>query len=184
MKIKIILTALAPLIIFGVVAFFLWMGLHRNPRILPSPLINKPIPTFSAESLRDAKQLLTEKDFKGKVTIVNVFATWCIACHSEHPLWMEVKRDLPEVQFIGLNYKDDRVAVKRWLAEYGDPYDQIIFDPHGETGINFGVYGTPETFIVDKQGVVRYKQIGAVSPTIWNKQLLPEVKKWQNEISS
>lgn len=186
MKMKSVIPMFAPLIIFGVVVFFLWMGLHHNPRLLPSPLINKTIPQFSAENLQHPAQMINEKDFKGKVSIVNVFATWCIACHTEHPVWMEIKKTMPprspaKIQIVGLNYKDNRKTAQQWLAEYGDPYDQILFDPHGEIGINFGVYGTPETFIVDKQGIIRFKQIGAISPRVWKEKLLPEIQKWQNE---
>ncbi len=92
MKMRSVISMFAPLVIFGVVVFFLWMGLHHNPRLVPSPLINKPIPEFSAENLQHPQQMISEKDFKGKVSIVNVFATWCIACHTEHPLWMEIKK--------------------------------------------------------------------------------------------
>lgn len=168
-----------PLAIFVGILFFLWMGLQRDPRMIPSPLHNKPAPAFQATSLWDAGKIITERDFQGHVTVLNVFASWCVACSAEHTVWMEARHDVQNtgVQFIGLNYKDDREKALQWLKQYGDPYDQVVSDSSGNIGIDYGVYGTPETFIIDKKGIIRYKFIGAVSPGDWRKILLPEIEK-------
>ena len=174
-----VLILILPLVIFIGIAVFLWSGLHHNPRVIPSPLLNKSAPVFHAPSLQNSQQMLSEQNFQGHVTILNVFATWCISCQAEHSVWMEARRDLQNTQIIGLNYKDQREKALTWLTQSGDPYDQVIADPHGDVGIDFGVYGTPETFIIDRHGIIRYKFIGAVSPTDWRQTILPEVNKWQ-----
>jgi cytochrome c biogenesis protein CcmG, thiol:disulfide interchange protein DsbE len=171
------LTRALPLLIFIVLVFFLWIGLYHNPREIPSPLINKPTPEFRVFSLLQPKQHVTQEIFVGQVTILNVFATWCVACQAEHSVLME-GRDLKGVQIIGLDYKDNHYKAISWLSRYGNPYNQVIDDPTGSVGINFGVYGTPETFIIDRRGIIRYKFIGAVSPADWKSKLLPEIKKW------
>lgn len=172
------LNLLLPLVIFLTILIFLWVGLYRNPRIIPSPLLNKPIPEFQAKTIPETARLLTNQNFIGKVTILNVFATWCTACQAEHSVWIESRHDLKNAQIIGLSYKDSSFKVMNWLKQYGNPYDQIIDDPQGQIGINLGVYGTPETFIIDRQGIIRYKFIGAVSSADWETTLLPEVQKY------
>lgn len=172
---------LTPILIFIVIGYFLWVGLYTNPRAIPSPLQNKPAPAFNGQSLQNPQQIMTAAVFQGHVTILNVFATWCVACRAEHSVWIEARHDLQQTKIIGLNLKDQRDKVLEWLNRYGNPYDQIIFDPSGDIAINFGVYGTPETFIIDKHGIIRYKFIGAVSPTDWEKTLFPEIKKWQKQ---
>lgn len=167
-----------PLIIFMGVAGLLWKGLYQDPRAIPSPLINKPVPEFQAPNLINPKLTFSSKDFKGKVTLLNVFASWCIACSAEHSVWMEARQDLGQAQIVGLNYKDPADKALAWLKQYGNPYQNVIADPQGNIAINFGVYGTPETFLIDKQGIIRYKFIGAVSPKDWQEVLLPQVKKW------
>jgi len=169
---------LLPFLIFVIIAYFSWLGLHNDVRLLPSPLINHSMPTFQAQSLLKPKELISEKNFLGKVTVLNVFATWCIACHAEHTVWLEAREDLPNVQLFGLNYKDQNAKTQKWLKQYGNPYEKILVDTAGSIGINLGVYGTPETFIIDRHGIIRYKYVGAVSPTVWKTILLPEVKKW------
>jgi len=173
-------TLVLPLVIFIVIAAFLWVGLYRDPRVIPSPMIGKPAPAFRAPDLENQRQWLTERDFQGQVTILNVFATWCIACQAENGVLVEGRRDLQQAQIIGLNYKDDRQKALAWLQHYGNPYHRIIDNPQGDIGVNFGVYGTPETFIIDKHGIIRYKFIGAVSPADWDNTLLPEIRKWEN----
>ncbi len=173
-----------PFLIFLLIIFFSWYGLHRDPRSIPSPLLNKFVPKFQAKTLQNPHELITEKNFIGHVTILNVFATWCIACHAEHSIWIEAWHDLQRTKIFGLNYKDEREKSQQWLKQYGNPYEKIIDDPNGIIGINFGVYGTPETFIIDSQGIIRFKYIGPVSPTIWNTILLPEVKKWEKITTS
>lgn len=169
-----------PLAIFIGILFFLWKGLYHDPRVIPSPLLNKLIPAFSAPTLQNPQRLITERDFAGRVTILNVFASWCVACEAEHSVWIEGRQELqPQTQIIGLNYKDERQKALAWLDHYGNPYNQVIYDPQGIIGIDFGVYGTPETFIIDKQGIIRYKFIGAVSPADWKQTILPEIRKWE-----
>lgn len=168
-----------PLIIFIGMFVLLWKGLYQDPRAIPSPLINKVVPEFHAASLLNPEQTLTPPIFKGKVTLLNVFASWCIACAAEHSVWIEAKQDLGQAQIVGLNYKDQPAKALAWLKEYGNPYQNVIADPQGDIAINFGVYGTPETFLIDKQGVIRYKFIGAVSPKDWRQVLLPQIKKWE-----
>lgn len=163
-----------------VVVLVLWAGLHRDAREIPSPLLGKPAPIFSAPDLKQPKQLLTEENFKGHVTILNLFAAECVACQAEHSVWIEARHDLGDTKMMGLNYKGERQKTLAWLNQYGDPYDQIIDDPQGNIGINWGVYGTPETLIIDKQGIVRYKFVGAVSPSDWKENLLPKIKQWES----
>jgi cytochrome c biogenesis protein CcmG/thiol:disulfide interchange protein DsbE len=168
-----------PLLLFIGLVLLLWRGLYRDPRSIPSPFINKPSPEFHAESLLDPSATLSQQNFKGQVTLLNVFATWCVACQAEHSVWMEARQDLNHAQIIGLNYKDQRDKALSWLKDYGNPYQQIISDPYGNIAIDFGVYGTPETILIDKQGIIRYKFIGAVSLNDWKQVLAPQVKKWE-----
>jgi cytochrome c biogenesis protein CcmG, thiol:disulfide interchange protein DsbE len=171
------LILISPLAIFIGISFLLWMGLQRNPREIPSPLLNKPVPAFSAPSLQNPQRLLTQRNLQGQITLLNVFATWCVSCQAEHVLWMEIRDQLPSVKIIGLDYKDERKKALNWLQQYGNPYDEIIDDPKGDLGINWGVYGTPETFIVDKEGIIRYKYIGALSAKDWRQVILREINK-------
>lgn len=180
MKHKQLFTLVLPLAIFIGVMFFLWVGLHHNPREIPSPLIDKPVPEFRAETLANPQQMLTQQMFQGHVTVLNVFASWCSSCLAEHMILMEAFADLnKQTQVIGLDFKDDRDKALTMLDEYGDPYHQVIFDPQGTIGINFGVYGTPETFIIDKQGIIRYKFIGAINAAAWKNTLVPKIKQWE-----
>lgn len=169
-----------PLLIFIVLILFLWQGLHGHPHQVPSPLINAPIPQFQMPSLNSRDTVITNKIFKGHVSLFNVFATWCMSCQLEHPVLMDIANS-HRVMIVGLNYKDSRPLSKRWLHHYGNPYKKIIFDAQGQLGINLGVYGTPETYIVDKHGIVRYKYIGPVSQKIWHTVLLPQINKLKKE---
>ncbi len=177
-----ILKAFIPLLVFIIIAIFLWQGLKRNPHRIPSPFINKELPEFAAPSLYQPNQMITHQAFIGHVSLLNVFATWCIACHAEHPTLMDV-HNKKTVPIYGLDYKDQRPAAKKWLAKYGDPYKKVLFDSNGKVGLDVGVYGTPETFVIDKKGVIRYKYIGPMSPTAWREKVLPIVKKLQQEAS-
>ena len=165
-----------PLFIFILIALFLWQGLKRNPHKIPSPFIGKPVPKFKASTLSNPEQQISNRDLKGHVSLLNVFATWCLSCRAEHPVLMDIK-DSHRVNIYGLNYKDNRGAAIKWLAKYGNPYTKVIFDPKGTIGINLGVYGTPETFVIDQKGIIRYKYIGPISPNEWHDKILPEVKK-------
>lgn len=167
---------LAPLFAFLALAGLLFKGLSLDPRKVPSPLIDKPAPTFSLTRLKQPEVTLGSADLKGKVTLFNVWATWCVACRSEHPVLMQLAES-GKVAIYGLNYKDDRAEAKRWLLRYGDPYLANAFDNDGRVGIDWGVYGTPETFIVDQQGIIRHKHIGPLTQEVVRDEILPLVEK-------
>lgn len=170
---------LLPLLAFLALAALLFKGLGIDPKKVPSPLINKPAPAFSLPALKLPEQIVSNDDFKGQVTLFNVWATWCVACRHEHPLLMQLyKQGIP---IYGLNYKDKRPAAKQWLQRFGDPYLVNAFDAEGRVGIDWGVYGTPETFVIDKQGVIRYKHIGPLSPDAIENKILPLVRQLRKE---
>jgi len=167
---------LTPLIIFGVLAGLLFWGLGQDPREVPSPLIGKPIPTFTLPSL-DARELqVSDADLKGRVSLVNVWASWCASCRAEHGMLMALA-DEPDFQIVGLNWKDDRADALAVLMATGNPYDRVGYDPDNKVGLNFGVYGAPETFVIDREGVIRYKHIGPIDRRVWDETLQPLVAK-------
>jgi cytochrome c biogenesis protein CcmG/thiol:disulfide interchange protein DsbE len=169
---------LIPLGIFIVLLLFLAVGLRLDPRKVPSPLIDKPAPAFTLPRLDDPQQRVSEKDMLGKVWLLNVWASWCVSCREEHPVLVELsKRNL--VPIYGLNYKDERKDALAWLGQFGNPYRISIMDSDGRVGIDYGVYGVPETYVIDKQGVIRYKQIGPVTPEVLDAKILPLVRKLQ-----
>jgi cytochrome c biogenesis protein CcmG/thiol:disulfide interchange protein DsbE len=165
-----------PLAIFVVLCGFFAVGLTLKPREIPSPLINKPAPAFSLPTLDAPDQKLGAADLRGKVWILNVWASWCVACQVEHPLLVEFSR-AGIVPLYGLNYKDKRDAAQGWLQKYGNPYTRSLSDTDGLVGIDFGVYGVPETFVIDKEGVIRFKQIGPVTPEVLRDTIVPLVRK-------
>lgn len=165
-----------PLGIFVVIAAFLAIGLFLDPREVPSPLINKPAPAFSLPQLHQPGQTFSRDDMKGKVWLLNVWASWCVACREEHPVLVELAKS-GVVPIIGLNYKDERRDGLRWLAQYGDPYRLSAYDYDGRIGIDYGVYGVPETYLIDKNGIIRYKRIGVVTPEILRDKILPLVRE-------
>lgn len=167
---------LIPFAIFAVLVGFLAAGLGLNPREVPSPLINKPAPAFKLPTLDDPSQSLSAQDLRGKVWILNVWASWCVACRIEHPLLVEYSRKAA-VPIYGLNYKDKRDDAQRWLVNFGNPYTRSLMDTEGLVGIDFGVYGVPETFVIDKEGVIRFKQIGPLTPEVLRDDILPLLKK-------
>jgi cytochrome c biogenesis protein CcmG/thiol:disulfide interchange protein DsbE len=167
---------LMPLAVFLALAGLLYKGLSLDPRKVPSPLIDKPAPAFSLTRLNDPQAILGSEDLKGKVSLFNVWATWCVACRSEHPVLMQLAES-GRVAIYGLNYKDDREKAKSWLVRYGDPYIANAFDSDGRVGIDWGVYGTPETFIVDQQGIIRHKHIGPLTVDVLRNEILPLVEK-------
>ncbi|HEX7811079.1 MAG TPA: DsbE family thiol:disulfide interchange protein [Burkholderiales bacterium] len=169
---------LLPFGIFLVLAVFLAIGLNLNPREVPSPLIDKPAPAFQLPQLHEAGRTLAPQDMKGKVWVFNVWASWCVACLEEHPLLVELSK-LNLVPIVGLNYKDNRADALQWLQKRGDPYTLSAQDADGRVGIDYGVYGVPETYVIDKEGVIRYKRIGPVTPKILDEQILPLVKRLQ-----
>jgi cytochrome c biogenesis protein CcmG/thiol:disulfide interchange protein DsbE len=165
-----------PLALFLVLAGFLAYGLRLDPREVPSPLIDKPAPAFSASLLNKPEQRVTPQDMKGKVWLLNVWASWCVACREEHPVLVEFSRR-GVVPIYGLNYKDQRNAGLGWLQRWGNPYTDSLFDPEGRIGIDYGVYGVPETFVIDREGVIRYKHIGALTPEVLRDKIEPLVRR-------
>jgi cytochrome c biogenesis protein CcmG/thiol:disulfide interchange protein DsbE len=164
-----------PLIIFIAIALFFWQGLKSDPHEIPSVLVGKPLPEFSAEALM-SDEVMTQDIFKGQVSLLNVWATWCPTCYAEHSVLQEIA-DSNDITIFGLDYKDDKHKATKWLNINGNPYNAIIYDPQGVLAMQLGVYGTPETFVIDKQGIIRYKHIGAVSPSVWQDKLHPMVKR-------
>jgi len=164
-----------PLALFVVLVAFLAVGLQLNPREVPSPLIGKPAPGFALTRLDDADKTIRRDDMLGKVWILNVWASWCAACRDEHPHLVAFAKT-KSVPLLGLNYKDTRRDGLAWLLRFGDPYDASLFDADGRVGIDFGVYGVPETFVIDKQGTIRFKQIGPVTPEIIQTRIVPLLK--------
>ena len=167
---------LIPLAIFLALAGFLFKGLFLNPREVPSPLINKPAPQFTLEQLAEPGKTFGAADMKGQVWLLNVWASWCVACRQEHPLLVELSKR-KSVPIVGLNYKDKPDAASGWLAQFGNPYDLSVKDSDGRVGIDYGVYGVPETFLIDKAGVIRYKQIGPITEEVWTGKLLPMIEE-------
>ena len=165
---------LLPLGVFAALVMLLAAGLTLNPREVPSPLIGKPAPHFELPLLAAPDKTFSQKDLLGKVWILNVWASWCAACRDEHPVLSDLANSRI-VPVYGLNYKDKRDEAIAWLKRYGDPYDASIFDADGRVGIDYGVYGVPETYVIDKQGVIRYKRIGPVTPAILKEKIVPLV---------
>jgi cytochrome c biogenesis protein CcmG/thiol:disulfide interchange protein DsbE len=187
---------LIPLALFAVLVLFLGVGLKRDPHEIPSPLINKPAPAFELQTL-EGKEPFSPAQYKGKVWVLNVWATWCVSCRAEHPVLVAFA-DQIGVPIVGLSYKeiqpqDDpekkmpldaqlKLARSRggvWLERHGNPYTLSVLDLDGRVGIDYGVYGVPETYIIDKEGIIRYKQIGPVTPQILSETMIPIIKNLQ-----
>ena len=167
--------ALVPMALFAGIVAFLAVGLGLNPREVPSPLIGKPAPAFALPRLDDASQTVRREDLLGQVWMLNVWASWCAPCREEHPLVIDIaRRQL--VPVYGLNYKDTAPAAKAWLAGLGNPYRATLVDADGRAGIDFGVYGVPETFIIDRQGIVRLKHTGPLTPDVVRERIEPLLK--------
>ncbi len=171
---------IVPFLLFVILAVFLALGLRLNPRDIPSPLIGKPAPVFSLPLLSDPGRQLTAADMKGKVWLLNVWASWCVSCRSEHPVLNQLVKMNP-TPLVGLNYKDEPQAAVQWLAQLGNPYHASVMDVEGRTGIDYGVYGVPETFVIDKQGIIRYKHTGPVTMEDVEQRLLPMIAQLQAE---
>lgn len=169
--------ALLPIAIFLALVVLLALGLTLNPREVPSPLIGKPVPTFDLPPVEGRTLGLSSADLgKGEVSLVNVFASWCVACREEHPVLMDLKaRGLVPIH--GLNYKDQSDDAARWLAEWGDPYTRAGADVDGRVGIDWGVYGVPETFVIGPDGRIAYKHIGPLTPEFVSAELMPMVER-------
>ena len=165
-----------PLLGFLVLVGFLAIGLKLDPHEVPSPLIDKPAPAFKAQLLSQPDQAVTREQLLGKVWVLNVWASWCAPCRDEHPLWVAYARRSP-VPIYGLNYKDKAPAAQGWLKQLGNPYAESLADPEGRIGIDYGVYGVPETFVIDRAGVIRYKHIGPITPEVLRDKLEPLLRK-------
>lgn len=165
------LVLVLPLAIFLGVALFLYRGLYLNPTELPSALIGKPFPAFALPSLDDPARTLTQDDLKGKPALVNVWATWCPSCRAEHPVLNKLTQ--MGVTIHGVNYKDQRAPAQKWLRELHNPYQLNIEDAKGSLGLDLGVYGAPETFFIDTQGIIRHKFVGTIDERVWREQLAP-----------
>lgn len=167
---------LIPLVVFVAIAGLLGVGLTIDTERVPSPLIDRPIPAFAAPGLADPGRSVRPEDFAGEVWLLNVWATWCVPCRDEHPVLMHAARELG-LTIVGLNYKDDRDAAIDWLERLGDPYRVSASDPGGRVGIDLGVYGVPETYVVDAEGIIRYKHIGELTREDLDDTILPVVER-------
>jgi cytochrome c biogenesis protein CcmG/thiol:disulfide interchange protein DsbE len=172
-----------PLLIFAAIAVFLAVGLTRDPREVPSPLVGKAVPEFALPPVRGRTLGLASTDLKGEVSLVNVFASWCVACRDEHPVLMQLQRE-GFVPIHGLNYKDRPTDAAQWLDRLGDPYTRTGADIDGRVGIEWGVYGVPETFVIDRHGRIAYKQIGPISPKILEETLRPLIARLRADDSA
>jgi len=167
-----------PLGIFLVMLVFLAVGLRLDPREVPSPLIDKPAPPFDLPVLQQAGRRFSPAEMRGKVWLLNVWASWCVSCREEHPHLVALSKQ-KLIPLLGLNYKDEPQAAARWLAQFGNPYDFSVEDRDGRIGIDYGVYGVPETYLIDREGVIRYKRIGVLTPEILAEKVLPLARKLQ-----
>ncbi len=171
-----------PLVFFILLLVLLAVGLKLDPREVPSPLIDKPAPSFNLSKLYQDTSTISPRNMKGKVWLLNVWASWCAACRAEHQV---INRFVMRhnVKIVGLNYKDSNVQAKKWLEDFGNPYEVVAVDYDGRTGIDWGVYGVPETFVIDKKGIIRYKNIGPVNQQVIDQTLLPLIAQLEQESS-
>jgi cytochrome c biogenesis protein CcmG/thiol:disulfide interchange protein DsbE len=172
------LIILLPLVVFLLLVILFWQGLGKDPHEVPSALIGKTVPTFTIATLEGST--FTNKDFAHKVILLNVWASWCVTCRAEHQM-LDIIHNQYHVPMYGLDYKDKRDTAIGWLENFGNPYQAVLFDDKGQLGINLGVYGVPETFVIDKQGIIQYKQIGEINQRNWKSTLWPLVQKLQRQ---
>ena len=165
-----------PLILFLVIAVFLYFSLNSNSSKLPSPLLGKMFPNTEAKDFYSDESVLLTDLFSDNISLVNVWASWCVTCRQEHQMMMKIAKN-NNLQLIGINYKDTRADGERYLEVMGNPFDVIVFDPSGKIGLDLGVYATPETFLVNQQGVVLFKHIGAIDSKVWEEGFIPYMKK-------
>jgi len=169
---------LLPLVVFVVLVGFLIRGLFLDPSEVPSPLIGKPAPAFDLEQLHNPQERIASRELLGKVWLLNVWASWCVSCRAEHPLLMEMARS-NIAPIYGLDYKDEREDAIATLRQLGNPYTLSAHDYDGRVGMDYGVYGVPETYVIDKQGVIRYKQIGPISRKVLEERIAPLIRELQ-----
>ncbi len=170
-----------PLILFIVLVGFLYVGLGLDPKKLPSPLIGKAFPNLQVEDFNTAEIYAVQDKLQGKISLVNVWASWCVTCRAEHEMLMQIA-ETNSLQMLGVNYKDTKKDGNIFLTRLGNPYDLIVFDQSGKLGLELGVYATPETFIIDQQGIIRFKRIGELTPRIWWEQITPLINQLENNI--
>jgi cytochrome c biogenesis protein CcmG, thiol:disulfide interchange protein DsbE len=161
-----------PLAIFILLVGFLAVGLRLDPREVPSPLVGKPAPAFELPVLQQPDKRFVPGDMRGKVWLLNVWASWCVSCREEHPVLVELSKRAV-MPILGLNYKDKSDDATAWLKQFGNPYELSVVDADGRIGIDYGVYGVPETYLIDAEGVIRYKQIGPITPAVLEQKILP-----------
>jgi cytochrome c biogenesis protein CcmG/thiol:disulfide interchange protein DsbE len=166
-----------PAVFFVGMLALLFLGLGRDPNQVPSALVNRPLPDFVRPDLHDANATVSSEQLRGGVFFVNVWATWCPPCHAEHPYLVEISEREPDVTFVGVNYKDDPEAARQFLAERGNPFDINLVDPDGRLGIDLGIAGAPETFLVDASGTIRYRHVGAINNEVWDSVFKPIVEQ-------
>lgn len=167
-----------PVVVFLLVCGFLFRGLRLHPSELPSVLIGKPIPAFQSEPIASAIPTFSKQSLLGHVTLLTVWASWCQSCQQEQGFLM-TKKSSSEFQWFGIDYKDADNDGLKFLQEYGNPFQAIIVDRDGKLGMDLGVYGTPETFILDKQAVIRFRYAGALNAAVWKSIILPEINRWE-----
>jgi cytochrome c biogenesis protein CcmG/thiol:disulfide interchange protein DsbE len=167
---------LVPAAVFAVIAAFLLVGLSKDPREIPSPLIGKPAPAFSLPLLARPAETWSPAAMKGQVWLLNVWASWCVPCLVEHPVLLGLARQ-GSLPIVGFNYKDDPQAATAWLAKHGDPFRTVVADRGGTAAFDYGVYGVPETFLIDRAGTIRFKHVGPLTPEIVSGRLLPLVRE-------
>lgn len=155
-----------PLVLFIILGVFLWKGLSIDPRELPSARINKPFPPFKIASLKHPDKILTNADFSGKPVLINVWGTWCPTCKVEHEQLIKISKE-NKIAIIGLNYKDERTAALEWLEQLGNPYQFTLYDNDGMLGLDLGVYGAPETYLLDKNGIIKHRHVGEMTEAVW-----------------
>ena len=169
---------LFPLGIFLALAALLFYGLRLDPRLVPSPLVGKPAPAFELESLTEPGKSISSDILKGRMSLVNVWASWCPSCRQEHAELVRIARET-DVQMIGFNWKDERPAALEMLSRFGNPYVLSVYDPENQVGIDWGVYGAPETFVVDADGVIRHKRIGPIDRKVWQEEIVPVIEQFR-----
>ncbi|WP_190600074.1 DsbE family thiol:disulfide interchange protein [Candidatus Vesicomyidisocius sp. SY067_SCS001] len=170
-----------PLILFFVLVSFLYIGLGLDPTKLPSPLLDRAFPDLQVEDFNSAKIYSIQDKLQGKISLINFWASWCVTCRVEHEILMKIAK-INSLQILGINYKDTRKDGNIFLTRLGNPYDSIVFDKLGKLGLELGVYATPETFITDQQGIIRFKRIGELTPRIWESKIFPLIDELRNSM--
>lgn len=171
---------LLPLLVLAALVLYFALGMGRDPSRIPSVLIGKPAPAFALPAIEGREAGLSSEAFKAEVTLLNVFASWCISCRIEHPELLKIAAS-GEARLVGLNWKDKPGDGARWLSALGDPYAAIGDDADGRVALDYGVSGAPETFVIDRKGIVRHKIIGPITPEIWEEELAPLIRELKNE---